>query len=154
MNIAGHDVGVCSWSLQPRDIGEMLRLVAETGLRHVQLALGPLVFLDDKRKFQQLGLLRDSGLTLTAGMIAFPGEDYSSITTIRKTGGYVPDDQWPARRQLSREAARLAQELELRAISTHVGFVPAPAEAGYEVIVSRVGEIARTFGDHGIGLPL
>ena len=45
MNIAGHDIGVCSWSLRPGDMGELVAKVRELGLGHVQLALEPLLLL-------------------------------------------------------------------------------------------------------------
>ena len=58
MNIAGHDIAVCSWSIHPRDTPELIANVKKLGLQHVQLALGPLVMLDDKRKHLELGHLR------------------------------------------------------------------------------------------------
>src|SRR5688572_29107111 len=91
MNIAGHDIGVCSWSLRPTDIGDLVAKVRQLDLQHVQLTLEPLLFLDDKRRHQQLGLLRNAELTITSTMISYPGEDYSSIASIRDTGGLVPD---------------------------------------------------------------
>jgi hypothetical protein len=97
MNIAGHDIGVCSWSLAPRDTQDLISRVQQLGLGHIQLAMGPLVDLDDKRKHFELGLIRNSGLIIVAGMIGFPGEDYSTIAAIRRTGGYVVDDQWDLR---------------------------------------------------------
>ena len=42
MNIAGHDIAVCSWSLQPRDTGDLIASIKRLGLSHVQLALWPL----------------------------------------------------------------------------------------------------------------
>jgi sugar phosphate isomerase/epimerase len=152
MNIAGHDIAVCSWSLQPRDTAHLVELVKQLGLQHVQLALGPLVMLDDKRKHFELGQLRAAGIKLTAGMIAFPGEDYSSIETIRRTGGYVPDDQWTLRKRLSEQAANLGAELGLKAVTTHVGFIPRKGEAGYDKMLGRVREVAKDFGGHGIEL--
>ena len=152
MNIAGHDVGVCSWSLQPRDMAHLVGQVKELGLEHIQLALGELLLLDDKRKHFELGQLRESGLTVTAGMIAFPGEDYSSIAVIRDTGGFMPDQHWEVRRQLSIQAGKLAQELGLKAVSTHVGFVPPSSNPRYEVAVQRVREVAAAWGDLGIAL--
>ena len=152
MNIAGHDIGVCSWSLQPTDTTDLLDKVQQLDLRHIQLALRPLVILDDKRKHLELGHLLKSGVTITAGMIDFPGEDYSSIEAIRRTGGYVPDDQWPLRLKLSQQAANLGKELGLTKVSTHVGFVPAAGSAGYATMVSRVREIAAAFEAHGISL--
>src|ERR1700733_8773455 len=111
MQVDGHDIGVCSWSLRPSGLKELVDLVKQVGLSHIQLALGPLIFLDDKRKQQELSYLRDSGLTLTAAMIAFPGEDYSTIARIRLTGGLVPDDGWQIRRQMCAESGRLCKEL-------------------------------------------
>src|SRR2546423_3923982 len=87
MKIAGHDIGVCSWSLKPRDTADLIGRIKKLGLAHVQLALGGIVTMDDKRKHQELGLLRNSGLIFTAGMIGFPGEDYTTIASIKKTGG-------------------------------------------------------------------
>ena len=152
MNIAGHDVGVCSWSLQPKDTAQLVAGVKELGLSHVQLALGPLLMLDDKRKHFELGQLRAAGIKLTAGMIAFPGEDYSSIDAIRRTGGYVPDDQWELRRRLSEQAAVLGAELGLKAVTTHVGFVPPKGRPGYDKMLGRVRDVARDFGGRGIEL--
>jgi L-ribulose-5-phosphate 3-epimerase len=152
MNIGGHDIGVCSWSLQPRDTADLVSQVKQLGIGHVQLALGPLVMLDDKRRHFELGQLRAGGLKLTAGMIAFPGEDYSSIDAIKRTGGYVPDDQWALRKRLSEQAAALGAELGLKAITTHVGFVPRRGERGYDAIVSRVRDVAADFGKRGIEL--
>jgi sugar phosphate isomerase/epimerase len=152
MNIASHDIGVCSWSLQPKDTAQLVAGVKELGLSHVQLALGPLLMLDDKRKHFELGQLRAAGVKLTAGMIAFPGEDYSSIDAIRRTGGYVPDDQWELRRRLSEQAAVLGAELGLKAVTTHVGFVPPKGQTGYDKMLGRVRDVARDFGGHGIEL--
>src|SRR5688500_14036391 len=105
MRIGPHDIAVCSWSLQPQGAAQLVELTKQLGLEHVQLALWPIVPLDDKRKFQEVGHLKKSGLTLTGAAMAFPGEDYSSIDAIRRTGGYVPDEQWPVRKALSVQAA-------------------------------------------------
>ena len=102
MKIAGQDIGVCSWSLAPKDANDLVTRVKMLGLQHVQLALGKLVLLDDKRKHQELGILRNSGLTFTAGMISFEGEDYSTIASIKKTGGYVSEAE-PLPRERPRE---------------------------------------------------
>ena len=96
MQINGHDLGVCSWSLRPSGMQELVSSLKELGLTHLQLALGPLLFLDDKRKYEDLGHLRNSGLTITAGMISYPGEDYSTIARIRTTGGVIPDESGPS----------------------------------------------------------
>src|SRR2546423_12127081 len=89
MQIHGHTIAVCSWSLQPTGMQDLVSKVKQLGLGHVQLALGELVFLDDKRKHQELGHLRSAGIQFIGGMLSFPGEDYSTIDAIRRTGRLV-----------------------------------------------------------------
>jgi sugar phosphate isomerase/epimerase len=154
MNLHGHDIGVCSWSLQPKDSAELIEKVKQLGLSHMQLALWPIVGLDDKRKFLELGHLKKSGLTITAAAMGFPGEDYSGIDSIRQTGGFVPDDDWDVRKRLATQAAHIAVELGIKKISAHIGFVPPEGEPGYDAIKNRVRQVAEKFHSHGIDLLL
>lgn len=152
MNLQGHDIAVCSWSLQPKSSKELIDKVKELGLQHVQIGLLPLVELNDVSRMEQIKLLRQSGLKFTSGMMAFPGEDYSTIAAIRRTGGYVPDDTWEARKKLSHQAAVVAEELGLNAIGTHVGFVPSDNDPDYPAALSRVRKISELFQSHGLDL--
>jgi sugar phosphate isomerase/epimerase len=152
MKTNGHDIAVCSWSLKPADMGDLVTKVKALGLEHIQLALGDLVMLDDKRKHHELGQLRTSGIKLTGGMMSFPGEDYGTIALIRKTGGFVPDDTWAIRRQLMTQAAALAEELGIDRIGVHVGFVPPSSDPHYNAILARVCEVAEPLSSRGIQL--
>jgi L-ribulose-5-phosphate 3-epimerase len=152
MQIDGHDIGVCSWSLHPRDMGDLAAQVKQAGLEHVQLGLGGLLQLDDKRKHQELGALRNAGIKLTAGMMGFPDEDYASIALIRQTGGFVADDKWPVRKALMKQAGNLAAELGMTLLSSHIGFIPPSSEAKYSTMVERVCEIAQPLSALGITL--
>src|SRR5271170_1833131 len=150
MQIRSHDLAVCSWSLPSAGIRELVQSVDELGLSHVHLALARLLFLDDKQKHFELGQLRAGGISLTAGMIAFPGEDYSTLARIRVTGGFVPDETWELRRQLTLAAARLAQELGLTLLTTHAGFIPPSDHADYPKLLKRVAEVAASLAEVGI----
>ena len=152
MNIAGHDIGVCSWSLAPKNTQDMIARVKELGLQHVQLALGALAQMDDKQKHQELGLLTRSGLIFTSGMIGFPGEDYTTIATIKKTGGYVSEKEFPLRRQLTKAAGQIAVDMGITLVSAHIGFVPPSSDPNYDQMVTRVGEIAGDFRSLGLTL--
>jgi len=152
MQIDGHDIGVCSWSLHPRDMADLVAQVKQAGLEHVQLGLGSLLMMDDKRKHQELGALRNAGIKLTAGMMGFPDENYGTIALIRQTGGFVPDDKWPVRKTLMQQAANLAAELGLTILSSHIGFVPPSSEPKYKTMVERVCEIAEPLNARGIKL--
>ena len=152
MQLHGHDVAVCSWSLRPAGTAELVEKVKELGLSHVQLALGELAMLDDKRKYQELGHLRAAGIKFTGGMLSFPGEDYSSIASIRRTGGFVPDVEWPLRQKLAAQVAKLAAELGMKHVMTHVGFVPPAGDPNYAPIVARVRAVAGEFAKNGLAL--
>jgi len=131
---------------------DLVSKVKSLGLEHIQLGLLELVMLDDKRKHLELGHLRHAHLKITATMISFPGEDYSSIAIIRDTGGYVPDKDWNLRKQLTIQAAKLTRELGVNWLTTHIGFVPPSSHEKYEVMIARVREIASVLGEHGLEL--
>ncbi|MDQ3441811.1 MAG: sugar phosphate isomerase/epimerase [Planctomycetota bacterium] len=152
MQIDGYDIGVCSWSLQPRDMADLVAQMKQLGIEHVQLALSGLVQLDDKRKHQELAVLRNAGITLTGGMMGFSDEDYSTIARIRQTGGFVADETWPVRKAMMKQAGNLAAELGITLLTSHIGFVPPSSEPKYNTMVERVCEIAAPFRDLGITL--
>ena len=81
MQIHGHDIGVCSWSLQTSDPTELTTKIQELGLAHLQLAMGGLT--DDQVR-ESVRTLRAAGIQITAGMVGFAGEDYSTIAKIRE----------------------------------------------------------------------
>lgn len=149
MQLGGHNIGVCSWSLRPTDVADLIAKVKLLSLTHVQLGLSLLTSLDDAGRDAAITLLKASGIQLTAGMIGFNGEDYSKISIIKQTGGYVPDDRWLERRDWTHHSARLAKQLGLAKISTHVGFIPASSDQGYARMVDRVNEAAKICGDQG-----
>src|SRR5882724_6411919 len=152
MNLSSHPIAVCSWSLRPNDMQDLVRMVRELGLSHIQLMLLNVIQLDDKRKHHELGHLRAANIQFTGGMMSFPGEDYSTIDAIHHTGGFLPDDLWPVRKSLSLAGAKLAHELRMTSIGTHVGFVPPPSDPKYKVMLTRVREIGKIFADHNLDL--
>ena len=152
MNIKGHDIGVCSWSLQLPELAETIAAIKSVGLSHMQLGLLQIVMADDKRKHRMLSELRDSGIGITSGMMNFPGEDYATIADIRRTGGFCPDSLWDVRRKLMLDGSKVAKELGLSAIGVHVGFVPPSNEAGYSTMVERISDLADQMHADGVSL--
>jgi sugar phosphate isomerase/epimerase len=152
MRIGEHDIGVCSWSLRPNDLSDLATLVHRLELDHVQLGLGRLIAMDDAAREGELNTLAESALKLTAGMIGFEGEDYSTIASIRQTGGFVPDESWELRKAVCAQSAALAQQLGLRLLSAHVGFVPPSSNEKYKSMLERVCTIAEIFAQHELDL--
>jgi L-ribulose-5-phosphate 3-epimerase len=150
MNIGGYDIGVCSWSLKPEGTAQLIYMVKQLGLAHVQLALEPLLSLSEEARATELAKFRDHGLGITAGMIGFPGEDYSSIAIIRQTGGFMPSDLYEKRRVMTFAAGRICNQAGVVKLTSHIGFVPNSSHPTYETMVKRVSEIAAALGDMGL----
>lgn len=149
MNIGGHTIGVCSWSLHPKDMSDLVAQVKDAGLAHVQLGLAGLSPISDRG---ELDKLKQAGISITGGMLGFKGEDYSTIAKIRETGGFVPDADWANRRSITEQAARLGKELGVPHISAHVGFVPPRGQGNYNVVRDRIREVADLFKSHNLSL--
>lgn len=152
MNIKGHNIGVCSWSLKPEGLSDLFDKVRTLGLAHVQLAVGELAALPGADQDRAIGLINDSGVTVTATMVSYPGEDYGSINAVRRTGGLLPDEFWPERERLTLAAAAFTARLGVTMLSTHVGFIPSPNHRDYETIVDRISSLAKPLGDQHVEL--
>ncbi len=152
MKLDGHDIGVCSWSLKSADLSATLSDLKQLGLSHMQLAVGHMLSLDADALKQARRQIEQAGVTLTASMVGFAGEDYSTIQNIRKTGGFLPDDLWPARKQKTLDAARVTVELGIKLLTTHIGFVPSSGQAGYPIMLERLREVAEALDESGLTL--
>lgn len=145
-------MGVCSWSLRPANAKALVEAVRACALEHIQLALGPILSLDEPARTAELSVIKEAGLVITATMISFDGEDYSSIATIRRTGGFLPDETWDARREITVAAAKLTQSLGVTKMSTHVGFIPPPNHEGYAVALERIAGLCQELAPLGVEL--
>lgn len=152
MQVRGCDIGVCSWSLQPKDTADLISKVKSLELEHLQLGLHEWVTRDPGEFDGVIGQLKSSGLTLTSTTVGFPGEDYTSIAILARTAGFVPDEQWPARRELAIRASELTARLGLNALEFHIGFIPSPSDPFYPVLVERVRDVAMEMKGHGVDL--
>ncbi|MCY2958832.1 MAG: sugar phosphate isomerase/epimerase [Planctomycetota bacterium] len=145
-------IGVCSWSLRPATARELAARVAECGVGHVQLALGPI-----RSGAMPLGALRDAlaaaRVTACSGMMSTVGEDYSSLASIARTGGIRPDVHWAANVAIAKADARLARELGLPLVTFHAGFLPHGADDPERAkLLVRLRTIVDVFADEGVRL--
>ncbi len=144
---------VCSWSLQPTGVQDLLTKVGETGVKGIQLALDPL--RSSTSVTDDLQLLRDSDLTIVSGMMEMVGEDYSTFETIRETGGVRPDQTWESNLENARGNAVLASELGLSLVTFHAGFIPHdPADPERQQMMDRLVMIADVFAEQGCQVAL
>src|SRR5258706_10832526 len=153
-NTLEHRLAVCTWSVQPTDPKDLLAKLDTIGIRRVQLALDPL--RESPAVWGETeALFRQNGITIVSGMFGCVGEDYSTLETIRVTGGIAPDSTWDRNRKNIQATAELAQKLGLKLVTFHAGFVPHdesdPASARMQ---QRLTEVAEMFAAHGITLGL
>lgn len=147
-------LAVCSWSLQPSNPNELVSKLLELGIPRVQLALDPL------RENPALwgstpNLMRAKGVTIVSGMFGCVGEDYSTLDTIRQTGGIAPDEAWEQNRKNILQTVALARDLGLNLVTFHAGFVPHDdRDPGFAKMIGRLREAADMFGKAGILLGL
>jgi len=147
-------LAVCSWSLQPASPAQLLEALRGTRLTRVQLALDPL-----REQPQAWGnatsLLQQNGIQIVSGMFGTVGEDYSSLESIRRTGGLVPDSTWDENWENAQANARLAHQLGLKLVTFHAGFLPHdPNDPEFETLQHRIRLVADVFAAEGIDLAL
>ena len=140
-------LGVCSWSLQPRERGELLAAMKEIGFGRVQLALSPLVEDRDawSGAFEEL---KSEGYEVVSGMFSPCGEDYSTLETIKMTGGLAMDDIWDANQDMAKRVAEVANENGLKVITFHAGFIPHDSsDPVFAKLCDRITTVADIFQD-------
>ncbi|HEX4646177.1 MAG TPA: sugar phosphate isomerase/epimerase family protein [Verrucomicrobiae bacterium] len=145
-------LAVCSWSLQPAGPRELIDGLKTIGLARAQIALGPL--RSQPEIWGNLpALCRQNGIELVTGMFGTVGEDYSTLESIRRTGGVVPDATWNENWRNIQADADLAQRLGLKVVSFHAGFLPHdPTDPDFKKLLDRIGQIADLFAARRIDL--
>lgn len=147
-------LAVCSWSLLATDPHDLAAKLLSTGIHQVQLALDPLrespaIWGDAGR------ILEQAGITILSGMFGCVGEDYSTLQSIRLTGGIAPDETWDQNLENIRATVEIATALGLKLVTFHAGFVPHdPADPDFAKMVDRLKAVAEIFAtaDMSVGL--
>jgi L-ribulose-5-phosphate 3-epimerase len=147
-------LAVCSWSLQPTDPRDLASKVRATGLSRVQLALDPLR-QNPKVWSSTTGILKEEGIELVSGMFGCVGEDYTTLETIRATGGIAPDSTWEKNWENIGLTAAMAQQMGFKLVTFHAGFLPHDeSDPGFAKMVKRLGEVADIFAAAKLDLGL
>jgi sugar phosphate isomerase/epimerase len=135
-------LGVCSWSLQVKNIPELSRLLDQLGINAVQIACGDPHHASWDEGEQMPAAALASGIVMTSAMLGFPGEDYSSPATIMKTGGFGDPALRPERLDRLRWALDRTLALGLNSLTLHAGFLPAADDPGREAFLDTLAQAA------------
>jgi L-ribulose-5-phosphate 3-epimerase len=147
-------LAVCSWSLQPTSPQELIAAVKATGLSRVQLDRDPLRESPDVWG-PTPALLADAGIHVVSGMFRTVGEDYTTMETIRVTGGIAPDATWEQNKVNIAATVPIAKQLGMRLVTFHAGFLPHDEhDPAFVTLAQRLREVADMFAAHGIGVGL
>ena len=139
-------LGVCSWSMQPASAEDFFTKLAATGLTRTQIALDPIRENAKGAWTDFAAQCAKRGVTCVSGMISTVGEDYTTLESIKKTGGVVPDATWPETWKGIQADAELAQRMGLKLVTFHAGFLPhEESDPSFAKLLARLRQIADLF---------
>jgi sugar phosphate isomerase/epimerase len=154
-------IGVCSWSWR-EPIAKVAEEMDRSGVKGVHLALGPFIAPDERHgaaegaaawKLVKEKVAKGEWVVMST-MVGTVGEDYSTLETIKKTGGIVPDQHWKANQEIVTKGAKMTKELGCRYMSTHAGFLDESDKAAYDKFVSRISWMRDECKKYGVELIL
>lgn len=92
-------------------------------LNAVQLHLDPIRSWE-WRPDEIASRLKVARIAIASGMMAFKGEDYSTLETIKQTGGVRLDDTWAENVRAAEGNAIMAYRFGIKLVTFHAGFLP------------------------------
>ena len=154
-------VGVCSWSWR-KPLTEVAEAMDKAGVKGIHLALGPFIAPDERHGAAESkeawefvkSQVKSGKWNVMATMVGTIGEDYSTLETIRRTGGIVPDATWEGNQKIVTEGAKLTKELGCRYMSLHAGFLDENDPKAYAKFVERVEWIRDEAKKYGVTILL
>ena len=161
VTIPAERVGVCSWSWQ-MSMGDVARQMERIDVKGVHLALGPFIAPDGRHGGAESAVtwqivksrVEKGEWNVMSTMVGMVGEDYTTLETIRRTGGIVPDRTWEANKRIVTRGAQLTQELGCKYMSTHAGFLDESNPKAYKKYVERVTWMRDECRKYGVTLIL
>ncbi|MSR28256.1 MAG: sugar phosphate isomerase/epimerase [Phycisphaerales bacterium] len=146
-------LGVCSWSLAPRDPQEIAARLKSLGIPRVQLALVPC--MESAAWRGGIDFLRGEGIEILSGMLAFAGEDYTTLESIARTGGVRSDQHWARNLDRALSIADLAEQSGIPLVTFHGGFLPHGRDIAVRAsMLDRLRTVADIFAARGVAIAL
>src|SRR5919109_248348 len=135
-------IGVCSWSLQVKNITELKRLLERLGIDVVQIACGDPQHAAWDEGEAMPDFARAAGFRMTGAMLGFPGEDYTTPQTIQRTGGFGNPATRPERLERFRWALQRTRALGLTDLMLHAGFLPEPGDPDRKPFLDTLAKVS------------
>ena len=143
-------VGVCSWSLQVKNIFELNNFTDKLGIKTVQIACGDPHHASWDEGEDMPSKAKAASFKLNGAMLGFPGEDYTSPQTIEKTGGFGDPATRLERLERFKWSLKRVQELGLNDIMLHAGFIPSMNDVGRKSFLQTLETVSRLANNAGI----
>jgi sugar phosphate isomerase/epimerase len=145
-------IGVCSWSLQPKNVPELKELLGRLGIDVIQIACGDPHHASWEEGERMPEAARAAGFRMTGAMLGFPGEDYTTPQTIQETGGFGNPATRKERLERLQWALQRTRALELTDLSLHAGFLPEPNDPARQPFLDTLALASALAATQGITL--
>ena len=169
------NISVCSWSYR-LSAAHVAEEMTKSGVDHVHLALNP--FVDpmavvpgtagetenvggtggvdsiDKQRRDIEEFLASGRWKISSTLHNSRYDDYSTLESIRRTGGLVPDEHWDENRQIIAKVVKLAAEWKSPSMMLHAGFINHRDPVGFAKLTDRLKYVRDLCADAGIELTL
>jgi len=145
-------VGVCSWSLQVKNILELNGFTNKLGIHNVQIACGDPHHASWDEGDDMPIKAKKASFKLTGAMLGFPGEDYTSPQTIEKTGGFGDPATRPERLERFKWSLLRVQDLGVNDIMFHAGFIPSMNDAGRKSFLQTLETVSTLANNIGVNV--
>lgn len=145
-------VGVCSWSLQVKNISELNGFTNKLGIQNVQIACGDPHHASWDEGDDMPIKAKNASFKLTGAMLGFPGEDYTSPQTIEKTGGFGDPATRPERLERFKWSLLRVQDLGVNDIMFHAGFIPSMNDAGRKSFLQTLETVSTLANNIGVNV--
>jgi sugar phosphate isomerase/epimerase len=136
-------IGVCSWSLQVKNVAELKRLMDRLGIDVVQIACGDPHHASWDEGDNMPQAARAAGFKMTGTMLGFPGEDYTTPKTIELSGGFGNPATRPERLERFKWALDRTVALGLSDMMLHAGFLPEPTHPDRKPFLDTLAKVSQ-----------
>jgi sugar phosphate isomerase/epimerase len=131
------------------DFDKLSLLRQQTQLSHIHFAVSPVLGEGGEGLIKQVA---GQGWDITATMIDFPQEDYSSLESIKATGGIVPDQYWQENQKRVLDAIDITVQFGAKYLSLHFGFLDLTEPSNAMKFTDRCKSLADKAAEKNIQL--